>query len=116
MIGYRRGREAADAEHERRADGEPTDVGVSELQRRFSQHQERAGHHEIVALDKANEGKDTDYQNVVAAEWDAVELASENVTGGQCRSDHRANFCHGELPDGRGRFVRSAILVLNLPT
>jgi hypothetical protein len=71
--------------------------------------------HEIVALDKANEGKDTDYQNVVAAEWDAVELASENVTGGQCRSDHRANFCHGELPDGRGRFVRSAILVLNLP-
>ena len=48
----------------------------------LGQHQERAGHHQIVALDKANEGKHGDYQYVVAAERDAVELASENVTGG----------------------------------
>jgi hypothetical protein len=81
MIGYRRGGEAADAQHEGRADGEPTDVGVRQLQRRFGQHQERAGHHEIVALDKANEGKDADYRYVVAAERDAVELASEDMAG-----------------------------------
>jgi hypothetical protein len=82
MIGYRRGREPADAEHEGRADGEPTDFGVGQVERRFGQHQERAGHHQIVALDKADEGKDTDYQNVVAAERDAVELPSENATRG----------------------------------
>jgi hypothetical protein len=82
MIGYRRGREAADAEHESRADGEPTDLGVGQLQRRFGQHQERARHHQIVALDKADESKDADDQYVVAAERDTVEFASENVTGG----------------------------------
>ena len=55
---------------------------IGQLQRRFGQHQKRAGHHEIVALDKADEGKNADYQYVVAAERDAVELASEDVTGG----------------------------------
>ena len=60
VIGHRRGREAADAQHEGRADGEPADVGPGQMQRRFGQHQQRAGDHQIVALDKADEGEHGD--------------------------------------------------------
>jgi len=60
MIGYRRGRKSADAQHEGWADREPADVGAGELQRYFGQHQQRAGEHQIIALDKADEGEDGD--------------------------------------------------------
>jgi hypothetical protein len=71
-------KDAAEAQHEGRADGEPADVGVGQMQWRLGQHQERAGHHQIVALDKAYEGQYCDDQDVVAAERDAVELAPED--------------------------------------
>jgi hypothetical protein len=83
MVGNGREKEAAKAQHEGRADGQPADVGVGQVQRRLGQHQERAGHHQIVALDKADEGQHGDDQNVVAAERDAVELSPEHKT---CRS------------------------------
>jgi hypothetical protein len=38
-------KDAAEAQHEGRADGEPADVGVGQMQWRLGQHQERAGHH-----------------------------------------------------------------------
>jgi hypothetical protein len=65
----------------RGAADEPTDVGLGQMQRRFGQHQERAGHDQIVALDKAYEGEHGDQQYVVAAERDAVELAPEQIAG-----------------------------------
>jgi hypothetical protein len=91
-------KEAAEAQHEGRADGEPTNVGVGQVQWRLGQHQQRTGHDQVVALDEADEGENGDDQDVVAAERDAVELAPENIAGGYCRSDRRANFCHGDLP------------------
>ena len=103
MIGYRRRRKAAEAQHEGRADGEPSDVGVAQVQRRFGQHQQRAGHHQIVALDKADEGEHGDDQYVVRAERDAVEFVAEQKPGGICRSADGAKICHGNLPDVRTR-------------
>jgi hypothetical protein len=99
MVGHGREKEAAEAQHEGRADSEPAYVGVGQVQRRLGQHQQRAGHHQIVALDEADEGEHGDDQDVVAAERDAVELAPEHKAGRSCRSNHRANFCHGDLPD-----------------
>ena len=52
----------------------------------------------IVALDKADEGKNGDDQYVVTAERDAVELASEQIAGARYRSRDRADFCHGDPP------------------
>ncbi len=98
VIGYRRGRKAADAQHEGRADREPADVGAGQMQRRLGQHQERAGDHQIVALDKADEGEDGDDRYVVTAERDAVELASEHIAGRRYGSRDRSDLCHVEPP------------------
>jgi hypothetical protein len=57
------------------------DVGVCQMQRRLGQHQQRAGHHQIVALDEADEGEDCDDRQVVSAERDTVELAAEHKAG-----------------------------------
>src|SRR6516162_11555965 len=65
----------------------------------LGQHHQRPSHHQIVALDKADEGEHRDDQYMVAAERNAVELTAENEAGGYCGSDHRANFCHGDLPN-----------------
>ena len=54
-----------------------SDVRPGQMQRRFGKNQQRAGQHQIVALDKADEGKDGDYQHVVTAERDTVELAAQ---------------------------------------
>jgi len=103
VIRYQRRRKPANAQHKRRADGEQPDVGPRQMQRFFGQHQERAGEHQIVALDEADEGKHGNDQNVVTAERDAVELVPENMSGGYNVWVHRMNFCHGDLPDHRTR-------------
>ena len=76
VVGYRREREAADAQHEGRADGDPADVGLCQMQRLLGQHQQRAGDRQIVPLDKADQGEHGDDQDVVAAERDVVERPS----------------------------------------
>ena len=103
MVGHRRGQKAADAQHEGRADGEPLDVGPGQMQRRLGQHQERPGHHQIVALDKADEGEHGDDQDVVGAERDAVELVAEHKARAGCRCANRADICHRYLPNWSNR-------------
>src|SRR5215831_9709947 len=48
-----------------------------EVQWCLGQDEERARECQIVALDKADEPEHHDQHNVVGAEWDTVELASE---------------------------------------
>ena len=68
------------------------------MQRRLGQHQERAGDHQIVALDKADEGEHGDDRYVVTAERNAVELASEHMSGRRHGSRDRSDLCHVEPP------------------
>ena len=49
------------------------------MQRLLRQHQERAGHYEVVAVDEADEREHRDQHHVVAAERDAVDLAAQHV-------------------------------------
>jgi hypothetical protein len=56
------------------------------MQRLFGQHQQRAGHHQIVALDEADEGEHGNDQDLVSAERNAVELAAEHAAGGAART------------------------------
>src|SRR5579883_1132983 len=74
------------------------------MQRSFGQDQQRAGHHQVVALDKADEGQDNDDQNVVTAEWNAVEFAAKNMAGS--RSHKRPDFRHFDSPSYRLGGVR----------
>jgi len=68
------------------------------MQRLFSQNQQRAGHDEIVAIDKADEPEHRDNHQVVRAERDAVELAAENAAGQAYRPFSSARRRHRNLP------------------
>ena len=81
MIGDRRGDKTADADHQRRGDGKKTDVAGGQMQRLLCEHQQRAGHDQVVAVDKADKPEDADHHQVVGAERDAVELAAEHMAG-----------------------------------
>jgi hypothetical protein len=69
----------ADDNHHRRGDGEKADLVWCQMQRLLRQHQQRAGHDEVVAVDEAHKREHRDQNHVVAAERDAVELASEHM-------------------------------------
>ena len=59
--------------------GEKADLVGCQMQRLLRQHQERAGHDEVVAVDKADEREHRDQHQVVAAERNAVELAAQHM-------------------------------------
>ena len=63
------------------------------MQGALGQDDQRAGHHQIVALNEPHEGEYGNDQDVVAAERDAIELAPKHLAGA-FRSDHRADFGH----------------------
>jgi hypothetical protein len=66
----------------------------------FGQDQQRAGHRQIVALDKADKPQDRDDQSVVGAERNAVELAAEHAAGHAARN-LRKRCCTHEAPGSK---------------
>ena len=101
LVADRREPEAADGPHDGGTEEQPLDVGAGQMQRRLGQHQQRAGHKQIVALDKADEGQDEDNQNLVGAERNAVHLAAEHPAGRRSRHLHRRLRGHGASPGCR---------------
>ena len=101
VVGYRREREAADAQHQGGAAGEPSLTSACGQMQRLPWPAPAAELviDQIVALDKADEGEDGDYHDVISAERDAVEFVAEHMAGGRRGPADQANFCHGDLPD-----------------
>ena len=96
LVADRREAEAADGPRDGGAEEQPLDVGPGQMQRLLGQHYQRAGHKQIVALDKADEGEDEDDQDLVGAERNAVHLAPEHAAGGRTSRPHRR--CNGHEP------------------
>jgi hypothetical protein len=96
MIGDRRCGKAADADHRGRRNRQKPDFRLGHVQWRLGQQQQRAGHHQVVAVDKADQPKHHDDHQVVAAERDAVELAPQRAAGRTARPA-RKSCAHGGL-------------------
>ena len=80
-IGHPRRRKAADDDEESGPGGQRANrVGIH-MQRSLGEHQQRAGQCQIVALDKADKAEHQDYDDVIGAERDAIQLQPENVAG-----------------------------------
>ncbi len=87
-IRHGRGREAAEDDDEGGPDGEGADLVGIEVQRLPRQHEERAAECQVVALDEADEPEHHDQNDMIRAERDAIELASQQMAGGYSRPHH----------------------------
>jgi hypothetical protein len=84
-IRHCRRREAANDDEKGGPSGEGANLAGGEMKRPLGEHQQRTGQGQVVAFDEADKPEHHDHHDVVGAEWNRIELASEQMAGGSCR-------------------------------